>query len=275
MENKVVKVKPRRIVKVLLLLFIFLFILLLYARYINTTGLVVHEFAIIDEELDSHYNGFKIAHFSDLHYGRTTFEDELKLVVESINKTKPDIIVFTGDLFDDKNISEDEAQLLINYLSHLEARLFKFAVIGDYDTTYLDTYQHILSESDFVLLDNASQLVYDNSQIPLNFVGLTDTQDIQSLYDNDYFTISLIHQPDLVKNIDQSHIVLAGHSLGGQIKIPFLGGIIKKDGASTYLNDYYEVNHQQLYISNGIGTENFSFRLFNKPSITLYRLYNY
>ena len=157
----------------------------------------------------------------------------------------------------------------------MEARLFKFAIIGDYDKRYLEAYQTILNDSHFLLLDNTSKLVYDNSAVPINFVGLTNTKDIDTLYENNYFTITLVHEPDSIHNIQSSNIVLAGHSLGGQIKIPFIGGIIKKDGASTYINDYYEVNQMKLYISNGIGTQDFSFRLFNKPSITLYRLYNY
>mgnify|MGYP001853455567 CR=1 FL=1 len=275
MMDKKVKVKPRRGVKILFFLIILFVLLFLYARYINTSGFIVKEVAIIDEEMDANYNGFKIVHFSDLHYGRTTFEEDLNKIVEEINKLEPDVIVFTGDLFDTDSVSDEDVRLVTRYLEKLEARLFKFAIIGDYDKRYLEAYQTILNDSHFLLLDNTSKLVYDNSAVPINFVGLTNTKDIDTLYENNYFTITLVHEPDSIHNIQSSNIVLAGHSLGGQIKIPFIGGIIKKDGASTYINDYYEVNQMKLYISNGIGTQDFSFRLFNKPSITLYRLYNY
>ena len=274
MEKKI-KVKPRRGVKILLFFIIILFLLFIYARYINTKGLVVHERAIISENMNGDYNGFKIIHFSDIHYGKTTFEDDLKKLVEEINILKPDILVFTGDLFDSDDISDDDIKIVTKYFNKLEARLFKFAVIGDYDKKYLEEYQSILENSDFLLLDNSSYLVYDNSNTPINIVGLTNTNDISELYNNDYFTITLVHEPDFISHIDNSDLVLAGHSMGGQIKIPFIGGIIKKEGAQTYINDYYEVNQQMLYISSGIGTENFSFRLFNKPSINFYRLYNY
>lgn len=273
--EKNVKIKPRRMVKILFLVIIILFLLFLYARYINTSGLVVKETAIIDEAMNEAYNGLKIVQFSDIHYGRTTFQNDMEKLVQSINELNPDILIFTGDLFDSDNISDEDIKLMSDYLSELQARLFKFAVIGDYDQQYIDTYHLIMNDSGFTILDNTSKLVYDNALEPINFVGLTSTSDIQSLYDNDYFTITIMHQPDMVQDLPNSNIVFAGHSLGGQIKIPFIGGIIKKDGARTYLNDYYKVNDMQLYISNGIGTENFSFRLFNKPSITLYRLYNY
>ena len=273
--NKKVKTKPRMFVKIFFVLLIIFLLFFLYARYINTKGLIVKEMALIDEALSDEYNGFKIVHFSDIHYGRTTLEDDLSNVVNKINEIKPDMIVFTGDLFDYENIKDDDIKLMTKYLSKLEARLFKLAVIGDYDKKYLEDYQNILEESGFILLDNESMLVYDNSGSALNFVGLTNTNNISSLYENELFTITLVHEPDSIQKISGSNIVLAGHSLGGQIKIPFIDGIIKKDGARLYINDYYEVDNQKLYISNGIGTENISFRTFNKPSITLYRLYNY
>ena len=273
--EKNVKIKPRRMVKILFLVIIILFLLFLYARYINTSGLVVKETAIIDEAMNEAYNGLKIVHFSDIHYGRTTDQDDMEKLVQSINELNPDILIFTGDLFDSDNISDEDIKLMSDYLSELQARLFKFAVIGDYDQQYIDTYHLIMNDSGFTILDNTSKLVYDNALEPINFVGLTSTSDIKSLYDTNYFTITFVHKPDSISDIQGSNLVLAGHSLGGQIKIPFIGGIIKKDGARTYLNDYYKVDGMQLYISNGIGTENFSFRLFNKPSITLYRLYNY
>lgn len=273
--KKQVKVKPRIGVKIFFIFILICFIFFIYARYINTKGFIVHEIAIVDEDLNQEYNGLKIIHFSDLHYGRTTFEDDLKEIVKEINLLRPDVIVFTGDLFDGKKISQDDKKIVTKYFKQLEARLFKFAIIGDYDKKYLEDYKSILADSEFILLDNTSYLLYDNSSEPINIIGLTNTKDILSLYENDYFTITFFHEPDLIKDIHNSNIVLAGHSLGGQIKIPFVGGIIKQDGAANYIDSYYEVENQKLYISNGIGTQKFSYRMFNKPSINFYRLYNY
>ncbi len=267
-----VKVKPRRFIKVLVFVIIFFALLFVYAKYINTHGLKVHEIAIYDEELNQAYQGLKIVHFSDLHYGMTTFIDDIKKLVQEINLINPDIIVFTGDLFESKNVSDEDVSLLTKYLDQLEARLFKFAVIGDHDEAYLDVYQTILEDSNFILLDNEVKLVYDQCSEPIQFVGLSHSKDIDDLYNPNYYTITIMHKPDLIKNIPNSNLVLAGHSLGGQIKIPFLGGIIKRDGANTYINEYYEVEGKKLYISNGIGTQNFGFRLFNQPSINFFRL---
>ena len=206
-------------IKIFCILIILGVITYLYARYLNPYWLKTYEIPIYNENLNSAYNGFKIAQFSDLHYGRTTDEETLKKVIKELNNLNADIIIFTGDLFDSKPTDEE-------------------------------------------------------STTPLNFIGLTNTKDIDELYNNDYFNITLIHEPDLIKDLTNTKIVFAGHSLGGQIKIPFYGGIRKIDGASTYFESFYQVNDISLYISNGLGTQDYSLRFFNTPSITLYRLYN-
>ncbi len=261
-------------IKIFSILFIIIFILFLYGRYINPYSLTIKETPIYDKSLNKDYNGLKIVQFSDLHYGRTIDESKLKKITKEINKLNADILIFTGDLFDYTKIKEEDITLISKYLKKMQAKLTKLAIIGDYDQKYPSEYAEILNKSNFTLLDNTSKLIYYNSNSPLNFIGLTNTNNISALYDNNYYNITLVHKPDSVKKITNNKITFAGHSLGGQIKIPFIGGIIKKDGAKIYYADYYKLNNSKLYISNGLGTENYSFRFFNTPSITLYRLYN-
>ena len=59
------------------------------------------------------------------------------------------------------------------------------------------------------------------------------------------------------------------------VRIPFLGGLIKKDNVGEYELGKYTTNSSTLFVSNGIGTENLSLRFLNYPSINLYRMYNY
>lgn len=259
--------------KILLIFILFITIIYLYARYLNPSSFKINEVAIYDSNLNEAYHGLKIVQLSDTHYGRTTTMDNIKKVVKEINKLNPDIVIFTGDLLDNKNIKEEEKQELIKNFQNINAKLFKFAVIGDYDATYESTYEEILNKSSFTLLNNTNKLVYYNSTTPLNFIGLTNTNDIKDLYNNDYYNITLIHKPDYIKDITNTNLAFAGHSLGGQIRLPFIGSLRKTEGASTYIDSYYEINDTKLYISNGIGTEKYSLRMFNTPSITLYRLY--
>ena len=62
--------------------------------------LEIIEYPIINESIPESFDGFKIVHFSDIHFGTTVNEKELESIVNKINLLKPDILVFTGDLFD-------------------------------------------------------------------------------------------------------------------------------------------------------------------------------
>lgn len=259
-------------IKILCFLLIIIVLTYLYGRYINPQEFKVKEVAITNNNLPSDYNGLKIAQFSDLHYGRTTDETTLKKLTKELNKLNADIIIFNGDLFDNKNINSKDEELMIKYLKEIKSKLFKFAVLGDYDKKNRNTIRSILEKSDFILLEDISKLVYYDSPTPINFIGYQS--DINDLINNDYFNILLMHEPDNITKIDNIAIAFAGHSLGGQIRIPFIGGIKKINGAQTYIDSHYKIEKTDLYISNGIGTQDLSFRLFNSPSITLYRLYN-
>ena len=94
------KIKGHGFSKFILILIIIFAGTYYYARYIETRGLVVREYSVINKKIPESFHGFKIVQFSDTHYGMTTFSDELKNMVNKINTLKPDIVVFTGDLID-------------------------------------------------------------------------------------------------------------------------------------------------------------------------------
>ena len=100
-------------------------------------------------------------------------------------------------------------------------------------------------------------------------------------YLNDLFTkelpsykINIMHTPDTFDDIKNYNfnLVLAGHSHNGQVDLPFYGAIYTPKGAKKYYKPYYKIDNTDLYISSGIGTSNYNFRLFNRPSFNLYRL---
>ena len=135
-----------------------------------------------------------------------------------------------------------------------------------------------MNNTSFQILDNQSTYLFYKDITPLKITGITNTNDIDKTFEIDnketFFNLVLTHYPDNILAINDKNVqvVLAGHSLKGQIVIPFYGGLIKKDGARSYINNYYEVNGKKLFISGGIGTENINFRLFNKPEINVYTL---
>ena len=258
----------KKSVKILLLFLIIFGGIILYSRFINTSGFKVNEYAIIDENIPDNFNGIKIIHFSNIHFGRTTNINTIKDIIKEINILKPDIVVYTGDLYEKNiNITKNDKEKIVDELNKIKVTIGKYAITGDSDNK---DYLNIMNEANFILLDNDSKLIYYNGNIPIKLTNNYENID-------EFFTIGLIHKPDDIDNmnLDNINVVLAGHSLNGQIRIPFYGALLKKDGAKKYTNSYYDINNTKFYISNGLGTENISFRLFNKPSINLYRLSNY
>ena len=92
----------------------------------------------------------------------------------------------------------------------------------------------------------------------------------------DEFNILVTHCPDIVKtsgiNTKYLNLIIAGHSLGGQIYLPLLGPLHTMEGAATYNHGSYDINGTSLYVSNGLGTKDIDMRLLAPPQILVFRL---
>ena len=266
--------------KIIFSIILLLIIIYISVRFIGNIGLVVREYKITNKKLESFY-GLKIAHFSDLHYGMSVNEKKLNIIVNKINMTKSDIVVFTGDLID-KNIkiTDEIFELLVSKLSKINSKYGKYYVSGNHDKNN-KSYNTIMTESGFQNLNESYDVIYlNNSKM---FIGGIDTNNtlnektIETLNLENYdYKIMLSHYPDnadylLKYNVD---LILSGHSHNGQVRLPVIGKIITPNYAKKYYDPYYKINDTLLYISGGIGNSTMNFRLFNKPSFNLYRLVN-
>lgn len=259
--------------KIIKNLFIIFILLVIFVRFYGVSQVVTKEYSIISEEIPKGFDGMKIVQISDIHYGTTINESSLKKMVNKVNQLKPDIIVFTGDLLDRGINPTDKikAEITVN-LSKLEATIGKYAIASNEDLES-DSFSDLITNSGFTLLNNEAKLIYNNDDEPIELVGISSINSKIELTDN--YKIALIHKPDDFDNIKNNNynIVMAGHNHGGIIRLPFLGGLINIEGAKKYHNDYYEIYNTELYVSSGLGTSNINFRMFNQPSINLYRFY--
>ena len=254
---------------------------LVYARYLGTSGLFVKEYHIKSNSITETYNGLKIVHFSDFHYGRTTNLEELKNLVKDINKIKPDIIIFTGD-FIDKDIKIDDSKManIIEELKKLDSTYGNYYVNGNHDNKF-DKYKQMMDSSNFIDLNNSYDVIYNTNNETILLSGLStkaDTKFLDDVFKDKFYNykINIMHYPDDIKKIKDYNydLVLAGHSHNGQIYIPFYGAVIRPNHAKTYYDEYYKLNNTNFYISSGIGTSDFNFRWFNRPSYNVYILTN-
>lgn len=286
-----IKIIIKNIIKVLIIITILIISFLAYTTYISTIKVSIKEYRITNNKIPDNFNGLKIIQFSDLHYGSTMFNDNLIKIKNEINKRKPDLIIFTGDLIDNNyNISAKEKEKLSEILNSFDASLGKYAILGDEDTS--EEITTILNQGNFITLKNEYDLIYNKNNEPILLIGLssllTNEQDIekgyeyfkQETFNHDIYTITLVHEPDSATDIlnlyPKTDLLLAGHSHNGYIKIPIIDlPLERKKGAKKYNNELYTINDTNLYISSGLGTNNnIGIRLFCRPSINFFRISN-
>jgi predicted MPP superfamily phosphohydrolase len=280
------------IYKIVILIILIGIACLAWARYISTRGLVIKEYPIKTNKLDEDYDGFKIVQFTDVHYGSTVGIEEIKKIVKRINDQNPDVVVFTGDLFESGiQISDENVLELTKELNNITASIQVFGVAGNHDYDNKHYWELFVENTNWKILTNTFEFVYSKSDKPIVFVGVDDywvgdpvyKDAYQWLNDNtkDYYTVLLLHEPDQVEHLNDFtedtnytfDIALAGHSHLGQVRLPFIGALWTPYGSKKYYDEHYVLDNKDLYISGGLGTSSLKLRFFNKPSINIYRFY--
>jgi uncharacterized protein len=224
-------------------------------------------------------DGISVVQVSDVHYGMLTENEKLAKLVRSINALHPDIIVFTGDLVDEK-ISHMEQ--MIGPLSQLRARWGVYAVLGNHEYyAGAGRVTNILREAKIHLLRNAIAVLPGGIQIlgiddPAGFKRVgepkPDFERLISSLDPQKPSILLYHPPWGFEKAASGHVglQLSGHTHGAQI-LPI------RPVAQIwfpYLRGLHQLGESYLYVSRGIGTGGPPMRLGSIPEIVEIRLRN-
>lgn len=256
-----------------------------YAYYIEPKMVFNNKQKILSKKIPKQFDSFKIVQFSDTHLGfQYTLEQFHELVVK-INKQKPNLVVFTGDLIDEPR-SFTHRQQLITTLSEIRATHGKYWVYGNHDhgDYGTDIIREIMEEANFKLLKNHTTKI-KHEETYINLSGLDDAmlgkpnfkKTLENIKD-DEFTILLAHEPDIADFVQSYNIdvQLSGHSHGGQVRLPFIGHLYTPTYAEKYVQGKYNLpkNNMKLFVSRGIGTTRLPFRLFCKPEFHTFTLYH-
>lgn len=272
-------------IKLSLIVFIILFFAAGYSWKIEPFLLFTYQYELNKSENE---NGteVKVVQLSDIEISEHYSEKQLNRLVKKINQLKPDIIVFTGDLFN--NFSQyAPVEEVTEALKAMKATYGKYAVWGNHDIGggAVRQYETILKSADFILLENSSDTIKINEKDSLFIAGLDDSllgspdMDV-ILNEMDWSTnykILLLHEPDIVDNYNNLpfDLILAGHSHGGQVKIPFTKGV-RTRLAEKYLDGFYEIGEEGktlLYVNTGIGTSRIPIRFLVFPEIPVFTIF--
>ena len=142
--------------RIILSIIIFFIVIAAYSTLIEPKFLIVKEYKIESKEIPESFHGLKIVHFSDINYGTTINKKQLSKIVDQINKQKPDIVIFTGNLLDANiDLTETAKEDVITTLNKINCTLYKYAIYGNEDLDNKD-FKNIMTETNFIILNNKS-----------------------------------------------------------------------------------------------------------------------
>ena len=272
--------------------------LMAYGYFIGRWRLTVTEMEYTHNDIPTAFDGFRIAHISDLHL--STFDDkpqQLERFVRAVNSLNPDIICFTGDLV---TVGKEEAEPYKKILLNLQAKYGVVSVLGNHDfllynqslvneeqrykaVEELATFQSqtlswklLRNEHYEVVTEDGSKITLigvDNKNCTNQGFQTIDKGDLDKAMDGvEGFTILLSHDPThwRYEVLPQTDIplTLSGHTHKAQVEI--FGWTPARLMFKEVGGMYREVD-QSLYVNAGLGCTA-PFRIGARPEITLLTL---
>ena len=282
--------KNKKRIVVLTILAIILLTLIIWTAWGNT-ALELNTYTITSEKLPEAFNGYRIAHISDLHNAEMGKDNEKLLSM--LREAEPDIIAITGDLIDSRDTN-------IEIALHFAKEAVKIApcyyVTGNHEarvSEYNDLKEGLNELGVIVLEDEKVEIKQYGEKIVL--LGVDDPSfqtdylrgdsvtvmrgNLQELRNEEYgYTVLLSHRPELFETYVESGVdlVLSGHAHGGQFRLPFVGGLVAPNQGlfPKYETGLYTCNSTNMLVSRGIGNSIIPFRFNNRPEVILIELAN-
>lgn len=258
--------------------------------YWGNHSLQTTKISIGSKKIPTSFDGFTIVQISDLH--NAEFGNNQNKLLAAIKDASPDLIAITGDLIDARHTDRKKALALIHgavkiapvyYVTgNHEARLDEFPLL-----------EKKMSAAGVVLLRNETTTITKRKSL-IRLLGVDDpcfktkgdltknTSAIvasalkQLMLEDGAYTILLSHRPELIDVYEANHVDLAlcGHVHGGQIRLPFVGGIASpyRSLFPKYQNGLYKKGPTQMVVSRGLGNSLAPVRINNRPELVVITL---
>lgn len=227
------------------------------------------------------FNGFKILQIADLQ--NKSFGRNHKILIDKMKLLTPDIIVITGDLLDRNRTNIAVAMDFIRQAKNIAPIYF---VTGNHEhqspNNSIEILFKNLKKENINILDNKKITISRNNS-EIEIIGINDYsvnrkygEILESLSNKEYFQILLTHRPELFPDYSKYDIdlVFAGHAHGGQIRLPYIGGIFAPNQGlfPLYTEGMHIENNTTMIVSRGLGNSTFPFRINNRPELILVNL---
>lgn len=232
------------------------------------------------------FEGFKIAHVSDLH--NAVFGRKNERLLSLIRAAEPDIIAITGDLIDSRHTDIDSALAFVEAAAEIAPVYY---VTGNHESRLdFDAIEpRLIAAGARVLRNEAEDIGRGGERIRLagiddpSFIRTGGTAEeraaaeLEQLGDGGgTFTVLLAHRPELVEVYAEygAGLVLSGHAHGGQVRLPLLGGLYAPGQGllPEYDSGLYSLGETQMVVSRGLGNSVAPLRVNNRPELVIVTL---
>ena len=267
--------KPKFTKKKVIILIIVILLLGIFCWFQNN-WLQVSEYTYTSPKVPSSADGFRIVQVSDLH--NAVFGSHNSRLLEKITAQRPDIIVITGDIADSSHTDLDAA---IEFCEGAAKIAPCYYITGNHEMWLDDDEQQKLYSG----ITNAGVTFLKDETVTLaNGISMTGLDDA-SLYNGTLAKLSanidpadlhivLAHEPQYLEEeyiLSSPDLIITGHAHGGQVRLPFIGGIVAPDQGflPKYTAGEYKSGDTAMYVSRGLGNSVIPLRVFNYPEINV------
>lgn len=262
--------------------------LLLYAGEYARHDLEITHRTVELARLPAALDGLRIAQLSDFHFEQYTEPYFVRETVAQVNRLAPDVVLLTGDYVSEgpmpRAFGAKSSYRCAEILSGIQCRE-RWCVLGNHDvnvgaeivTDALESHglpvlanRHVAFERDGARIWIAGVKDVVRSDPDLDLAAPRGLQAAQEP------VILMVHEPDFADHVVRHggvDLMIAGHTHGGQVRIPLVGALYEPPLGRKYIEGLFHLkNDLQLYVNRGIGTVELPFRLFCRPEITLITL---
>ena len=255
----------------------------------GNTALDLNTYTVTSSKLPQSFDGYRIAHVSDLHNAEMGKNNEKLLTM--LRDADPDMIAITGDLVDSRNTDIEVALQFVREAVKIAPCYYVTgnheARISEYDelkagmeaagvTVLVDAKTEISLEGEAITLIGVNDPSYQTDYLFGDSETVMNTKLEELHTEQDRFTILLSHRPELFETyVDHDlDLVLSGHAHGGQFRMPFIGGLVAPNQGlfPEYDAGIYTLGNTNMLVSRGIGNSILPFRINNRPEVILIEL---
>jgi len=272
---------------------------ILYGMYKGKYNFKVLKYTLHFEDLPKAFDGFRLTQISDVHSGSFDNMDKVSYAIDLINEQQSDVVLFTGDMVNNK---AEEMKPYVDIFKKLNAKEGLYSVLGNHDygdyvrwnsdddkKQNLEDLKAIQKEIGFDLLLNENRFIErDGERIAIigvenwgkgGFKKAGDLIKASSRVAKDDFKILLSHDPshwdaEVVNDKNHYHLTLSGHTHGMQFGIEIPGWFKWSPVKWRYKQwaGIYESLGQYINVNRGFGYLAFPGRVGIWPEITVIEL---